>query len=99
MRYIGGQVASSHTCSMSGAFCRTDLSFIRNVGLQEIAGLLTRSKINGRGTMAMDMNPRVLDAHPMPSDCNILGAAKGNAPPNELRKNVLPANTLATYRG
>ena len=49
--------------------------------------------------MATDMNPRTLEAHPIPSDSSIRGAAKGSAPPNELRKKVLPANTLATYLG
>ena len=47
----------------------------------------------------MDMKPSVLDAHPMPRDEIIRGAASGSAPPKELRKNVLPANTLATCLG
>lgn len=49
--------------------------------------------------MATEMNPRVLEAHPIPSEFSIRGAASGSAPPNELRKKVLPANTLATWRG
>jgi hypothetical protein len=49
--------------------------------------------------MTMDINSKVLEAHPIPSDCNICGAAKGNAPPKELRKNMLPAKTLATCLG
>lgn len=55
--------------------------------------------MKGKGTNAMEIKPNVLDDHPMPSDFSIRGVAKGNAPPNELRKNVLPANTLATYLG
>lgn len=60
---------------------------------------LTLSKINGRGSMAMEMKPKVLDAHPILRDWSIRGAAKGNAPPKELRKNVLPAKMLATRLG
>ena len=44
--------------------------------------------------MAMEINPNVVDAHPIPSDWSIWGAARGRAPPNELRKKVLPAKTL-----
>jgi hypothetical protein len=46
--------------------------------------------------MASEMNPSVLDAHPIPSEVSIRGAASGSAPPKELRKKVLPAKTLAT---
>ena len=49
--------------------------------------------------MATEMNPNVVDAHPIPSDWSIWGAARGSAPPNELRKKVLPAETLATCLG
>jgi hypothetical protein len=49
--------------------------------------------------MAMEMNPSVLEAHPIPSDFNMRGAASGSAPPKELRKKVFPANTLAAWRG
>jgi hypothetical protein len=55
--------------------------------------------MKGRGSIAMEMNPNVLDAQTIPRDCSIRGAAKGNAPPNELLKKVFPANTLATYLG
>jgi hypothetical protein len=41
------------------------------------------------------MNPSMLEAHPIPSAFSMRGAASGSAPPNELRKKVLPANTLA----
>lgn len=41
------------------------------------------------------MNPSMLEAHPIPSALSMRGAASGSAPPNELRKKVLPANTLA----
>lgn len=47
----------------------------------------------------METNPNILDAQPIPRDCSIRGAAKGNTPPNELLKKVLPANTLATCLG
>lgn len=60
---------------------------------------LTRSKTNGRGTRTSEMKPKVLDAHPIPRDLIIRGAARGNAPPKELRKNVFPAKTLAACLG
>lgn len=47
---------------------------------------LTRSRIKGRGTIATEINPNVLNAHPTPRDRYIRGAARGSAPPNELRK-------------
>lgn len=61
--------------------------------------LLTRSKINGSGNKTRDIKPSVLDAHPIPRVCSMRGAARGRAPPNELRKKVLPAKTLATCLG
>jgi hypothetical protein len=52
--------------------------------------------MNNGGIMATEINPSVVLAQPMPKELSIRGAASGKAPPNELRKKVLPAKTLAT---
>jgi hypothetical protein len=83
--------------------CRTILHILANNNISTFnpserrpGGKLTRCNIKGKGTMATAMNPSMLEAHPIPSEFNMRGAASGSAPPNELRKKVLPANTLAT---
>ena len=87
--------------SKNAAFCHTILYKLANNYISDavVATQLTRCKIKGKGTMATEMNPSVLEAHPIPSEFNMRGAASGSAPPKELRKKVLPANTLAAWRG
>jgi hypothetical protein len=88
--------------SKNAVSCRTILYKLENNYISDAvmaAGKLTRCKIKGKGTMATEMNPSVLEAHPIPSEFNMRGAASGSAPPKELRKKVLPANTLAAWRG
>lgn len=55
--------------------------------------------MNGNGNMATDIKPKTLEAHPIPKELSIRGAARGNAPPKELRKKVFPAKTLAACLG
>lgn len=56
---------------------------------------LTRPRIKGRGIIATEINPNALNAHPTPRDRYIWRAARGSAPPNELRKRVSLAKTPA----